>query len=517
MKINRTKNAINGSLWGIVNRFVCTIVPFAIRTIIIREFGEEYAGLNSLFTAILQVLNLSELGITSAIVYSLYRPIAEDNYEEINGLICFYRKVYFYIGLVIFVLGIGCIPFLPDLINGEYPDEVNIYILYLIFLTNTCISYFFFAYKEAVLTAYQRIDLLNIVKLCMIVIQYVLQIFILMKFHNYYLYCGVLMVCTFFRGFINYLLANRYFPQIKCCGTVDKLHRAHIRKNMLGIALGKICTVSRGACDNIIISAFISLSMLAVFDNYYYVMSAAMAFLNVIETAMVSGVGNSLVTENENKNYHDFSRINYLFMVLCGICVSVLVCVYQPFMSRWVGSGLMLPTSTMILFCVYFYISCMSTIPSVYLTALGMWWNMKLKSLVEVVLNLSLNIVLVKRFGIAGILSATILTLFFISFMWGSAILYSYYYKGRSLCVFWIRQLIYGIVAAIASFLAYEICQVLNLGEDNICILLRCAIACVVPILLFSLLYCKNKIAVESFHFVKEVVKHKLNIKNNCQ
>ena len=161
MNLARTQNAKRNIYSGIVNKATKIFLPFFIRAFLIQKLGIEYLGLDSLFSSVLQVLNLAELGFGSAIVYNMYQPIAENDEETICALLKFYRNIYRIMGTLIFIIGLILIPFIPHLINGDYPSSLNIYALYFIYLVNTSLTYWMYAYKTALLNAYQRVDLLN--------------------------------------------------------------------------------------------------------------------------------------------------------------------------------------------------------------------------------------------------------------------------------------------------------------------------------------------------------------------
>lgn len=492
MKIERKRNTITGSIWGILNRLFCIILPFIIRTIIIYKFGEQYLGLNSLFASILRVLSLSDLGITSAVVYYMYKPIAEDDYEKLSALLLIYKKIYFIIGLVITAIGLLLIPALPKLINGDYPPEINIYFLYIIYLVNTSVSYFFFAYKECILTAYQRNDIINMVRLVTYGIQFVAQIVILLVLKNYYIYTAIMVISTLSRGLLNSLIVNRKYPFIKCCGKLDKKAIGDIKYNMFGITLERICTVSRGTCDDIIISAFLGLSALTMFDNYYYILSAVSSIMRVIEGALIAGVGNSIVTESIDKNFYNYKKINFIYMWLAGWCSICMICLYQPFMKLWVGPKLMVNRFSMILFCVYFFVSSLSSISNVYSTAAGLWFKMKTKSILEVILNLAMNIIFVNFFGINGILAATIITLFFINFIYGSKILFDNYFIGipiKETIMIQIKNIFLTILITLPTYL---LTLPFSSKNGRISIIIPFIICLTIPNLLFVILLKDN-------------------------
>ena len=188
MKFNRTKNASRNIFFGIMQRMYQIVVPFAMRTAMIYLLGVQYLGLDSLFASVLSVLNLAELGVGSAMVYSMYEPIVNDDKERICALMRMYKIYYRIIGLVVLVGGLILCPFVPKLISGNVPNGINIYILFLLNLAATVISYWLFAYKNCLLQAYQRSDVVSKIMLLVNTVRYVLQFLLLFIFHNYYYY-----------------------------------------------------------------------------------------------------------------------------------------------------------------------------------------------------------------------------------------------------------------------------------------------------------------------------------------
>ena len=196
VKLSRTKNAVRNIYCGLFNKIITILFPFLIRTVLIKKIGIEYAGLNSLFSSILQVLNLTELGFASAVVYSMYKPIAEDDKDTICALLNFYKRVYFIIGLVILALGTAVMPFLQHLIKGNIPQDINIYVLYSIYLVNTSLSYLLFGYKNSLLNAHQRRDVISNILTITQGLMNICQLLILVTIKNYYLYVLMMPIFT---------------------------------------------------------------------------------------------------------------------------------------------------------------------------------------------------------------------------------------------------------------------------------------------------------------------------------
>lgn len=492
MKIQRTKNAINGTVWGIICRLLNILFPFIIRTIVIKTFGTSYLGLNSLFSSILQVLNLTELGLSSAIVYSMYKPIAEENYKEIGALLLLYKRLYRLIGIVILVFGFICTPFLQFLIKSDYPKNINIYILFILYLFNTSSSYLFLAYKESILSAYQRNDIINRIKLLSFTGLYITQIIVLTLLRNYYLYTLLMIIFTLLRNYLIAIFVDKMYPNIIVGGLITPDSKRHIKNVTLGAAIGKVCSATRGTCDHIIISAFLGLTVLAIFDNYYYILSAIISLLYVFEQSLVAGVGNSIETETVEKNFSDFTAINFLFMWIVSFCSSCLICMYQPFMQLWMGQDLLISTSSMFIFVLYFYSYALSSIPSVYANAKGLWWKMKSKSLMEVFLNLVFNFIFVKIWSLQGILFATIITLIFISNGWCAIVLFKNYFKKYSVFFLYIKQLQYFAVSLMGGISSFVVCEHFKVNNPLLKLILYFLICLVLSNSIYLLVFHKT-------------------------
>ena len=221
MKIDRTKNAIRNIVFGGVLRIYQIVVPFIMRTVMIYFMGVQYLGLNSLFTSILQVLNLAELGVGSAMVYSMYKPISEDDSQTICALMHLYRTYYRWIGLIIAAVGVSMTPFIPKLIKSDLPEGINVYVLYLLNLSATVLSYWLFAYKNSLLQAHQRIDITSKVTLVTNTVQYIIQILVLIVLRNYYAFVVVMLATQAMTNIITAIVVTKMYPNYKAKGRLS--------------------------------------------------------------------------------------------------------------------------------------------------------------------------------------------------------------------------------------------------------------------------------------------------------
>lgn len=298
---SRTKNATRNIIWGIIYRFTTIALPFVVRTVMIYTLGAEYLGLSSLFTSILNVISLAELGVGVAMVYAMYRPVAENDEETVCALLNLYKKIYRIIGTIVVICGLLVLPFIKTLISGDVPQGINIYLLFIIYLINAAGSYFLFAYQASVLNATQRNDIASKANMVMAIVKNVCQIIVLILWKNYYCYVILLPLTSFAANIITAYMAHKMYPQYVCRGKVNPTLAKEIKGKVLALFAVKITSVIYNSVDSIVISAFLGLIALAKYNNYYYVMSAVVSIATVVFNAIGASIGNSIVLETEQK------------------------------------------------------------------------------------------------------------------------------------------------------------------------------------------------------------------------
>lgn len=488
MKIARTKNTVRNILTGSVSRIINIILPFFNRTVILYVMGTKYLGLSSLFTSILSFLSLSELGLGAAMVYSMYKPIARNDDETICALLNLYKRLYRIIGFVVLGLGMALMPFLRQLINDEIPPEINLHLLYFIYLFNSVLSYWLFAYKNALLQAHQRNDVNNVISAVIIPVSYAVMLGALWLTKNYYAYVIWQPVFTIITNLIRSRYVDRHFPHLKPRGEISSELRRSITKKVAALIGTKLNTVVLNAADNLVMSAFLGLTVIAVYGNYYMIMSSIIGFLGIIYSAMTAGLGNSLQTETVEKNYRDFEKLSFMNSWLVGWCSVCLVCLYQPFMRIWVGEELMFPFYVVLELGLYFYIYQLRKIPVVYKDAAGIWWEDRFRPYVCMVTNVVLNILLVQIIGISGIILSTVFSLC-ISIPWENYTIFKYVFHRSS-------RAYYGKLAAycgsmiLGGLVCFWLCSLF--GDGIPALMARAVICVIVPNVIFAALNCRR-------------------------
>ncbi len=511
MKINVVQNAKKNMVFGTMNRIVSIICPFISRTVIQIILGSQYLGLNSLFSSIIQVLNISELGIGAAIVYSMYKPIAENDTATVNALLNFYRKVYAVIGIAILVIGTCLVPFLPYLISGSYPEELNLIVLYMIYVVNTSLSYFLYAYMQSLIIVYQRDDINSRTNMVITLLLYGTQIIILLTTQNYYLFLLMMPVFTIANNLRIAYITHRMFPQYHPEGRISKEMSSDISTRVKGALIQNVCHMSRNSFDSICVSTFMGLSVTAIYNNYFYITNAITRLLHVVTTSLQGGIGNHVATKTIEENFRELKEADFAYMWMSGWCAICLLCLFQPFMRIWMGEEMMFSFPIVVLFCLYFYLLKMGDMRSIYMTTNGFWWEHRYRALVEAIGNLVLNIVLCRFFGVYGIIIATILTIFICNFLWGSHITFRLYFGKDKLGEYYRYQFKYLATTVILCVITYLFCIALPIRNIFLNLIVRGILCVVIPNVLWILLYHHKS----EFSYVLSILRRTNKLNNN--
>lgn len=488
-KLQRTKNSVRNFIWGIINKSITLLLPFFIRNVIINVLGKEYLGLNNLFTSILNVLSLAELGVGSAMVYAMYKPIAEENREMICALLSLYKKLYRIIGLVIFVIGMVLLPFLPFLIKGGVKG-ININVLYLIFLLDTVLSYLMYAYKNSLLIAHQRTDISSNIGSIVHLMLNLFQLIILIVLKNYYIYILMKPVFRIVNNYMIKIVTERIYPDYKPSGQIAKEQRTEIFQHIKALLGHKIGVTVISSADSLVISAFLGLDILAIYSNYYYIISFVISIMGILFDGMLAGIGNSIVTETKQKNYYLFKNINFVTMWFVTWCTVCLLCLFQPFMKIWMGEKMLLSNSSLYFIVLYYYTWQFRCTGLYFKDAAGMWKADFWKPYVAAVVNILGNIILVKTIGINGVFISTIICMIFIYFPWETKVVFEKLLK-RSCKEYLICQIIYSIEALFICIVTYLICESVSFTGDFE-IVVRGVICITLPNALFLIFNSKN-------------------------
>ncbi len=501
-KGTRTEHTLQNLVWGAVSNLMVTIFPFFIRSFVIFYLGESYLGLSGLITSIVGIFNLADLGFSSIIVASLYKPVAKEDKEEISMILFFGKTVYKWIGIIIFAGGLLVTPLLPLLIKGGQVDGTNIYLVFLVYVLNAAATYWFGAYKQALLQANQRLDVISKIGAFFSGLMYSVQLVVIAFLRNYYLYIVILPAVTIIINIYRTAVINRLYPEYRWIRR-RKVRTAYLhdfKKKVVAFSFSKLRIVTRDSFDNIIISACLGLYWVVRFQNYYYFLLAVVFVRKIFYNAVIPGFGNSVATRSREDNYELLERITFIYNWISSWFAICLVGLLQPAMLMWLGDSFLLGDSIVIALGVYFFFWGYTDIPALIREVTGLWWEGKEIAVVEIVLNIVLNIMLVNMMGLFGVILATILTMALVNIPGECKVLFAAYF--RCSCVKYLTKLMkYGFVALLAGGMTYGIC--IRIPNNIIGFIIKIFICSFLPNVCFVVCYRRQK----EFNYMCELIR----------
>lgn len=503
MEFDRTKNAKRNIAWGLLNKIIAMMIPFIMRTIIIYTLGSLYLGLNSLFTSVLNALNLAELGVGSAMVFAMYKPVAENDKTKISALLMLYKRAYLIIGCIVLGLGTAIIPFLRNFINGSVPPGIDLYLIYIIQLLTTSFGYFFMAYKSSLFIAYQRTDITSKVELASEILMYLIQILALLIFNNYYIYILAALCRVIVYNVLLGILADKEYPDLRATGNISREDRRLIFIKTGALMGHKVASVIINSIDNIFVSMYIGLEMVAIYNNYYYVITAVSGLFLMLLNGLNSVIGNYLIKESKEKILNLFYTVHYITSFCICICCTCFMNLYQTFITLWVGEDSLLGLSSVVLLVACFYSIRIRTIGTLFEDAAGLWEKDVLKSYLMVIIDLAIDIYLLKNIGINGALISTIATMLF-AFFYESNVLHKFCLKTKQK-KYLIDTLVYTVATVLSCAVSSIVCSVFSYN-----LFVSLAINLLVSIVVSSIVYItltfKMNEFMDSIAFVKDKV-----------
>lgn len=503
MENSRIKQSSKNIVFSLLNKIVMLVVPFIVRTVLIYTLGVNYVGLNGLFSSVLAVLSLAELGFGSALVVNMYKPVADNDKESICKILGYYKKIYLCIGTIILIAGVVTIPFLHYFIEGDIPSDINLYLLFIIYLLNTVISYLFFGYRNALFVSSQRNDIVSKISTICNLGLYGLQILVLLLFKNYYAYVILLPIITLANNLISYFISKKMYPDIVCKKGIDNGVKKDVLDKTKFLIGHKIGGIVANSFDSIIISAFLGLTILGQYNNYYYIVSGIFGLISAMTSVVVPSVANSIIKRDLESNLKDFKTFNFYIQLINVVFCACLFCLYQPFVKMWVGEENMLSLAIVALMTLYFFVNCSRQIVMVYKDALGLWKEDWLRPYIEALVNLILNIVLVQFMGLEGVVIATIISMGLVTLPWESVTLYRNFFKVSSRNYF--LRLVYNfLIMIIGVGICYLLCSFV-LIEGILGLLIKAIISLSVSLLVFLIGYFWTSGFKDAINFFKRV------------
>lgn len=505
---SRTKNSIRNLLTGVAGQVTSVLLSFISRTIFIYFLDIEYLGINGLFSNILTILSLAELGVGSAIVYSMYKPIAKNDRDTLKALMKLYSKIYTIIGIVIAIIGTTLVPVLDVFIKNKPENIDNLVLIYCMFLLNTVISYFF-SYKRSIITADQREYICTLYRFIFNLVKVVLQIIILTITQNFVLYLAIQIVCTLMENIAISIKADKLYPFLKTKNNVelDKKDKASIFKNIKALMLYKICSTMLDGTDNLIISSFIGVAWVGLLSNYTLVIGAVSLILVQIMGSITASIGNIISIESKEKQEDIFYNTFFVSFLLYGFSSVCLMILINPFISLWLGKNYILHELIVFIIVLNFYIYGMQSTVWAYRSTMGLFIYGKFRPLVSGIMNIVVSIILGKYLGLLGVLLGTTITRILTNIWYDPIIIFKYGFK-KSVKSYYLKYLKYLAIFLSTTILISKTSLIID-SSSVAGFTLLLIITCLISSIIFFLMFRKCK----EFKYLVEKLIDVINIK----
>ena len=502
---NRTNRSIKNSIYAVSGQIVTIILNFVSRTIFISSLGAVYLGINGLFTNILSVLSFAELGFSTAIIYEMYKPLADRNIKIVSGLVNFYQKVYQSIGLGIFLIGLLLIPYLDFFIKdvSVLPSDIPpLWFIYLLFLVNTSLSYFF-NYKRSIVVASQNGYIDSINQLQFNILKNVLQIIVLLSFDSFIGFLIIQLLCTFLGNIAISKKADKLFPYLKE-NKREKISNSllkSIKKNVIAQSFNKLGSVVVSGIDNLFIAKFVGVIAVGCYSNYLLIITTLRTLFTQIFIPVTASVGDFMTTSNKEDSFLFFKKllfINVYLSIVFSVCLAVLI---NSFISIFWGKEYVFDMYLVLAIVLNFYIDRIRLTSQMFIDAKGLFWQIKWRSICEAFINIILCLIFTVWLDLKleGIILALLLCNLFINFWWEAYVVFKYLFE-KSIWIFLKLHFMYMAILVVIYIFLNALTR--QLPDDYISFFLKTIITFIISNILLILFFYKTN----EFKYMRNII-----------
>lgn len=480
MQESRTKNSIQNVKTGAIVQIINKLMAFVVRTVFIKILNTEYLGVNGLFTSVLSLLSFAELGIGTAIIYNMYKPVAENDIEKIKSLMKLYQKAYNTIGTVVFALGLCIIPFMDFIIKDAPNISENLIVIYLLFLFNTASSYFF-TYKKSIISAHQKESVINNIDSIFYLLKSLVEILFLILTKNFIVYLVIQIAGTFIENVVISLKANKMYPYLKE-KNVKKLavnESQSILNNVKSLVIYKFGGVIMHGTDNILISSLVNVGTVGLCSNYILIINSVKTIIFSALNGITASVGNLNAvgsSKQKEKVFYQITFVNYIVYSFCAVAFIVLL---NPFIKVWLGKNYVLGMSVSISLAVSFFIEGLRNPGYTFRTTLGLFQKGKATPYIGAITNIVFSVILCKFFGVAGIFMATSIAQL-VSYVWIDPYLIHKYAFKTSVRKYIKRFVLYASILILNILVSLGVASFIDIS-GLLGVILKAIAVCIIP------------------------------------
>lgn len=496
----RTKNSIYNIIGNVFSMFVQIILTFIIRIVFVKMLNEEFLGIQGLFTNIISMLTVAELGISTAISFALYKPLADGDNKKISQIVTLFRKVYFIIGWIVIGISLCLMPFLDNIVTNYHFGKLEL--IFSIYFIGLAIEYFI-AYPEILISADQKRYKITFIYSLTYILCGVFQIIVLYVYKSFIIYILVDLLIRIIRFiFINVYVKKQYskitfFSKEK----LTKKEKREILANVKSLFLYKVGNYLINGTDNLIISKMINIVTVGIYNNYLSITTIFKNLMTNIINGTSSSFGNLLVKESKTVQKNTFNIMNFITFLISSFVFLCLYFLFDDFILLCFGSKFLLSNFEKIIICINFYIINMLLPVECVKNAAGIYTRDRYCSLLQAIINLTLSIILCKKYGLIGVLLGTTISYLFVTAWEKPYMIYKYLFSEKlaNYIKDYIMKIIFICLNMIILFILFAKFSISNIF---ICLILKCIIIIIIFTLLCIICFRKK----DEYKFVKKLI-----------
>lgn len=502
---SRTSNVLKSTVAGMAGYIATYIMSFVFRTIFIHSLGQSYLGIQGLFSNILSMLSLAELGISTAITFSLYRPLAENDTITINSLMRYYKKAYGAIATVVAMVGLGLCPFLSFFVKDPPNISEPLWVIYLLYLLNTVMTYSM-VYRQSLIRADQKTHIISIVTNICTICRDIVQIVWLLLFRSFLPVLIIQISFSLIANVILYTIAGRLYPYLceKNATALDINKKKDIETKVKSLFLYKFSGFIIDGTDNLLIGKMIGIVAVGLYSNYFMLISMIKTISNFFINAVASGVGNYVATKSKEESLDFFYELTFMMFGFFSFCSVCLITLLNPFIDFWIGKAYLFDFTTVLMIVVNFMFYGLRQVQLIYRNVLGLYSYCTWKPVAESVLNIFLSVLFAKFLGIIGVFMGTAVS-FMCTTLWVEPyVLFKHYFKQsvRKYALNYLTDIIFTVMTAAVCYLAISALPLSGFAL----VVVGLVVNIVVFFLLFWLCYQKKREYVSCIKRLKSIV-----------
>ena len=507
MANSRTVNVVKNTSATLVDKLMQIVIQFALRTAFIYILGNEYTGLSGLFTDVLHVLSLMEMGLDSSMIFSLYKPLAQNDTRRIRQLLQFYRTAFTIIGFVVMGAGIACVPFLRYIVKDVPNIKEDIRGIFLMYVATSACSYFLI-YRAVLLRANQQSRIISKWNVIVYSVECVVEIVLLLIFKKYYAYLIVHFIAVIARNIIISHITTKKYPHFfdQKEEPMSKRERRTLFRDLACLTMYDVSGVVINSTDSVFISAFVGTVEVAIIGNFTMIITAVRSLVNQSVNAVKPSIGNLAATSSNEKQEQVFKTLNFLTFWIACICCTCLFVLLNPFVGDiWLNSSYVVSNAIIGVMVANFFIAVMVFPVEGFRTANGLFVQGWMRPLIMAALNIALDFFWGRKWGIMGIFVATTVSRLLTQVWFDPWLIFTRVFK-TSVLAYYIKYVVYAATTAASCAIAYCLCGMIHVDSGILRFLIYAVISVIIPNLIVLALFGRSDDCHYLFGAVKQLL-----------